>query len=106
MSNKVGSPQYMLWVAPLAPLLPLRAWAEWAWIALLLLACGLTTVIFPTIYPDVRGPYLRDDPETWAGPTPACLFLLAAKSVTLAVVTLWLAARVWRTPPGGPPNRS
>lgn len=104
LTNKVGSPQYMLWVAPLAPLLPLRAWGGWVWAALLLAVCVLTSLIFPTLYPDVRGPHIHADPDTYAGPTPLCLFLLAAKSVTLAVVTLWLAVRVWRSPePDAPP---
>jgi hypothetical protein len=102
LTNKVGSPQYMLWVAPLAPLLPLRRWAAWVWVALLLVVCGLTTAIFPAAYPDVRGPYLHDDPDTWAGPTRGALFLLAAKSVTLAVITPWLAVRVWRSPEAVP----
>ena len=40
LTNKVGSPQYVLWVAPLAPLLPLRTWGGWVWAALLLVVFG------------------------------------------------------------------
>ncbi|MBX9622529.1 MAG: hypothetical protein K2X82_01815 [Gemmataceae bacterium] len=98
LTNKVGSPQYLLWVAPLAPLLPLRRWAEWAWAALFLVELLLTTAVFPCAYRWVFGPYVRDDPPTWAGPNTACQFLLAAKSLTLVVVTAWLAVSVWRSP--------
>jgi hypothetical protein len=104
VTNKVGSPQFMLWVGPLAPLLPLRTWASWVWAALLLVACGLSTVIFPCAYPSVIGRHLHDDPSTWAGPVPWAHFILAVKAVILAVVTLWLAAWVWRSPgPAAPP---
>jgi hypothetical protein len=108
-ANKVGSPQYLLWAAPLVPLLPLRAWSERSWAALLLVVMILTTLVFPCRYkPDVIGPLTRDDPPTWRGPNALGLFLLAAKSVTLVVTTGWLAVSVWRTPrippPGGPPS--
>jgi hypothetical protein len=107
-TNKVGSPQYLLWVAPLVPLLPLRTWAERGWAGLLLVAILCTSAVFPCAYPAVVGPIVRTDPRTWAGPTAGGLFLLAAKSVTLVVTTGWLAVSVWRNPrvvvPGRPPH--
>lgn len=101
VTNKVGSPQYMLWVTPLAALVPLRTWAAWAWVGVLLAACGLTTTIFPCAFGYVLGPELPDsDPRAWAGPTWWILFIFALKSATLVVVTVWLAAWVGR--PAGP----
>lgn len=98
VTNKVGSPQYLLWVAPLVPLLPLRTWGERTWAGLLLAAMLFTSAVFPCGYWTVVGKKVGEDPTTWAGPSPLGLFLLAGKSVTLAVATGWLAASVWRNP--------
>jgi hypothetical protein len=99
LTGKVGSPQFMLWLGPLLPLLPLRAWPERAWAALVLLVMILTTLIFPCRYlPDVVGPVIAIDPYTRRGPNALGLFLLAAKSVTLAIATVWLAVSLARKP--------
>ncbi|MBN9522517.1 hypothetical protein J0H58_29015 [bacterium] len=95
-ANKVGSPQYLHWVLPLVALLPLRGWGERGWVALLLAAGGLTTLVFPCVYPLVRGPQLPTDPVTWGGPGAHTLFLLAARSVTLVAAAVWLGRIVWR----------
>ncbi|QDU23067.1 hypothetical protein [Urbifossiella limnaea] len=97
-ANKVGSPQYLHWVMPLVPLLPLRSRAERWWAALVLLAGGLTTLIFPCFYRWTYGDDLPTVPATWAGPIPATLFLLAARSVTLVSTTAWLGWLVWSRP--------
>jgi hypothetical protein len=89
----------MLWLGPLLPLLPLRAWPERAWAALVLLVMILTTLIFPCrSLPDVVGPVIAIDPYTRRGPNALGLFLLAAKSVTLAIATVWLAVSLARKP--------
>ena len=98
VTNKVGSPQYLMWVAPLVPLLPLRTAGERWWAGLFAVALILTSAVFPCAYKYVVGPLVKDDPPTWAGPIPACEFLLAARSVTLIVVTFWLAVSLWRSP--------
>lgn len=107
-ANKVGSPQYLHWVMPLVPLLPLRARAERWWAALVLLAGGLTTLVFPCFYQWTFGEPLPTDPPTWAGPSAITLFLLAARSVTIISSTAWLGWLVWSrphvpTPPEGSP---
>jgi hypothetical protein len=98
LTSKVGSPQYYLWVAPLVPLLPLRSRAERAWAALLLVPMALAIVLFPFAAGHFAGTQFTADPPTWTGPTTLGLFLLAAKSVTLAVVTCWLARRLHPSP--------
>lgn len=98
--NKVGSPQYLLWLAPLLPLLPLRG-RDWGLAVVLLAAMVFTTLVFPGQYPLVRGELVRghdDDSlagQVWSGPTPVGVALLAAKSVSLAIAFVWLGVSVW-----------
>lgn len=97
-ANKVGSPQYLHWVMPLVPLLPLHSRAERGWAALVLLAGGLTTLVFPCFYQWTFGERLPTEPATWAGPNVVTLFLLAARSVTIIGSTAWLGWLVWSRP--------
>lgn len=94
--SKVGSPQYLLWLAPLVALLPLRG-ADRRWVSLLLAGMVLTTLVYPCLYHEVKGEP-TGEPLTWSGPTPLGLLLLAAKSVVFAAAFAWLAALVWRAP--------
>ncbi|TFD53780.1 DUF2029 domain-containing protein [Cryobacterium sp. Hh11] len=49
--NKVGSPQYMLWLVPIVAVGVGRSWAAWRVPAVLMLAISaLTTLIFPIFY--------------------------------------------------------
>ncbi len=99
--NKVGSPQYLLWLAPLLPLLPLRG-GDRGFVLVLLLGMFFTSLVFPGQYPLVRGELIHgsesDPPGTrvWAGPGPLGLALITAKSVSLTVAFVWLTAIVWR----------
>lgn len=96
LANKVGSPQYLLWVAPLMPLLPFRTAREWWWTGLMLVVMVVTTAVYPCAYTFVMGEFLHDDPATWAGPNLWAKLLLTVKSIGLAAATVWLGVEVWR----------
>ena len=92
--NKVGSPQYMLWLVPVVAVGAGRSWAEWRVPAVLMLAIsGLTTLIFPIFYlPLIDGDLFS-------------LLLLTARNALLAVLMGWsivalakLAVSAGRTP--------
>ncbi|MFO0803860.1 MAG: hypothetical protein U0791_12165 [Gemmataceae bacterium] len=95
--NKVGSPQYMLWIAPLAPLLPWRTLTEWKWAAVLLLGFFDTMVIYPCRYrADLVGDVLYEDPRTWYGPSTFGVVLLGIKSVIVVACSVAYFAIAWR----------
>ncbi len=95
--NKVGSPQYLLWIAPLIPLLPLRGAAAWCWATLVVAVCGLTTLGYPTFYKYLKGELLPGEPGVWAGPNTWCMLLLSARSLGLLAATIWLGHTTWRS---------
>ncbi|WP_104191708.1 glycosyltransferase 87 family protein [Cryobacterium sp. Y82] len=89
--NKVGSPQYMLWLVPVVAVGVGRSWAEWRVPAVLTLAIsGLTTLIFPIFYL----PLIDGDPFS--------LLLLTARNALLVVLLGWaitaLARMAWAAP--------
>ena len=94
LCTKVGSPQYLLWLAPLAALLPFGRSARW-WLVVLLASMVVTTLIYPCLYAEVKGTRIGDE-LIWTGPTPLGLALLAAKSILLGASFVWLAVLVWR----------
>lgn len=96
LTNKVGSPQYFLWIAPLLPLLPLKSAREWWWVGLMLLVMVLTTAIYPCAYAYVKGVPRPDHPGTWTGPIASTQALLTTRSFALLIATLWLGGTVWR----------
>lgn len=86
-TGKVLSPQYLLWLLPLAAaavaVFP-RGRAAPAWAGLLLLAAGCTHLVFPTFY---AGLTLR------SGHVAAAVLLLVARNALLVVLT---ATAWWR----------
>jgi hypothetical protein len=93
-TNKVFSPQYLLWLVPLACLLPFDTWADRVTIGLFLAVCVLTTLVFPVYFwTDVVGVVRPDGaPIEIHGPTTLGLALLVGRNVLfvgLAVGLVW-----------------
>lgn len=89
VTSKVLSPQYLLWLLPLAaaatavsPQRSLRAWA-----ALLLVATGLTQVVFPELYGHLTG-----DGEL----TRSVVVVLALRNALLLALVVWAAVAAVR----------
>ena len=93
--NKVGSPQYMLWIAPVVVVGVAHNWALWRAPAYLILLIGLlTTLIFPIFYlPLVHG-------------DGAALLLLTLRNALLVVLLGWSVRALWRTVRAGSPAPS
>jgi hypothetical protein len=75
VTNKVLSPQYLVWLLPFAPLLPLRK------AALALGAVLLTIVIFPYNYAPL------------VNMRPGMILLLNARNAMLVALLLWIVLR-------------
>jgi len=90
--NKVGSPQYMLWIAPVVAVGVAHDWARWRVPAYLMLAIGgLTTLIFPIFYlPLVHG-------------DAGALLLLTLRNALLVVLLGWSVLALWHTARVGSP---
>jgi hypothetical protein len=83
--NKVGSPQYMLWIAPVVAVGVAQDWTLWRVPAYLMLLIGaLTTLIFPVFYlPLVHG-------------DAGALLLLTLRNGLLVVLLGWSVVALWR----------
>jgi hypothetical protein len=82
--NKVGSPQYMLWIAPVIAVGVATDWKRWRVPAYLMLVIGvLTTLVFPIFYL----PLIDGD--------PAALIVLTARNALLIVMLGWSVMRLW-----------
>lgn len=83
--NKVGSPQYMLWLVPVVVVGVGRSWRRWRIPTYLLVAtAGLTTLVFPIYYlPLIAGNLFA-------------VSLLTARNALLVAVMIWAVAAVIR----------
>ncbi len=98
VTNKVGSPQYLVWLVPslVAGLVVRRA----VWVApavLALLAAALTQLVYPVLYAGILTP------------APLAVIVLTLRNLVLIALFVWIVARLVRvaiaptpTPPGGP----
>jgi hypothetical protein len=91
--NKVFSPQYLFWVAPLAALTPFRAGSRrvvmWGFVGI----CALTTLIFPVLFwKHIVGIVLPDTNTTrYFGPTPLGITVLVVRNVIFVGLTTFVA---------------
>jgi hypothetical protein len=95
-ANKVSSPQYLLWLAPLAALAPLaprpRRLFLWSFAA----ACALSTIVFFLLadFLDPNSPQLRP-------PTVQFALVLGLRNLLFVGVTVGLAIHLLRLAPQG-----
>jgi hypothetical protein len=82
--NKVGSPQYMLWIAPVIAIGIRENWREWKTPAILMLViAGLTTAVFPILYlPLVAG-------------NAGAAAILTTRNTLVIVLFGWAVGRLW-----------
>ena len=84
LTGKVGSPQYLLWVAPLVPLLPLRNQWDYRAAGVFVAACVLTTLTYPYLWPNVHGAAVPDRPGVWSGPNGLGFALVIGRWLAIA----------------------
>jgi hypothetical protein len=94
VSNKVFSPQYMLWLAPLVPLVSMRPLARRTFMWIFVLSSVLTTILFPYLFLTDLVPQLED--ERLGTPTHRALILLGIRNLLIVGLTLCLALQLWR----------
>ncbi len=98
VTNKVGSPQYLVWLVPsLVVGLVLRRSAWGAPAGLALLAATLTQLVYPVFYAGILTP------------APLAVTVLTLRNLVLIALFVWVVLRLVRvaiaptpTPPGGP----
>ncbi|GAB3127115.1 glycosyltransferase 87 family protein [Glaciibacter psychrotolerans] len=82
--NKVGSPQYMLWIAPIVAVGIANDGQRWRVPAYLMLGIGLlTTLVFPVSYQ----PLIAGD--------PAAVLLLTLRNALVVLMLLWSSRSLW-----------
>ncbi len=82
--NKVGSPQFMVWLGPAVALGLVHHWRSWRTPAIMLIAIAvLTFFIYPLFYTELS----HDN--------PAMALVLTVRNALLVVLMLWSARRLY-----------
>lgn len=93
-ANKVFSPQYLLWLAPLVALAPLRGASRRPFLWGFVLVCGLTTLLFPFLYwSDLA---VHRSAGGFGPPTVRGAVLLGMRNVCFVALTGLLAIHLWK----------
>jgi hypothetical protein len=100
LGNKVLSPQYFLWLVPLAPVMPLSGQARRCFLLGFALVCISTLVVFPLADRALIGQNLPEDaPYPLSGPNLAGAIILSARSLSMLAVAVGLAVALFRKGP-------
>jgi hypothetical protein len=99
-ASKVFSPQYLIWLVPLAPLAPFPGRGRRLYLGWFLATCVATTAIYPVLYKShlvgtevlPAEPATMRDPITFPGPTPLGVAVLAARNALVLLGGLGLMA--------------
>jgi len=92
--NKVFSPQYMLWLAPLVPLVSARPLSRRLFMWTFVLTCLLTTVLFHYLFFIDLAPRLREG--RFGNPSHTGVILLGIRNLLVLCLTIGLAIHLWK----------
>jgi hypothetical protein len=96
LTNKVFSPQFVLWLTPFVPLVPLAGWRRRLFQAGFLGVCLVTYLICPRWMGDVFGKGTAADPSAAAGASALGVALLASRTALLLGLIGGLTAHLVR----------
>jgi hypothetical protein len=92
LTNKVFSPQYLLWLAPFLALAPFKGRGERMLFGGFLLICLLSTLLVPFLFgADLYDSASLTIPRSFKEPTVRICVLLIARNVLFAALTLGVA---------------
>ncbi len=96
-TNKVFSPQYLLWLLPLAALVPLEGRPRRTFLAGFLLVCVLSTVLMPFLFvADLLDPASTGAAPVFRTPTARFVIVLLMRNLLFLALTVALALHLAR----------